>query len=97
MEELAKILMKAKEERGSIDFDMPESQILFDEKGDPYDVVPYERHLAHRIIEEFMIIANETVARHMEKLNLPFIYRVHEKPKIEKVKRFCRYNGRIRL
>ncbi|MFN3788192.1 MAG: ribonuclease R [Sulfurihydrogenibium azorense] len=88
MEELAKILMKAKEERGSIDFDMPESQILFDEKGDPYDVVPYERHLAHRIIEEFMIIANETVARHMEKLNLPFIYRVHEKPKIEKVNAF---------
>nr|WP_028950009.1 ribonuclease R [Sulfurihydrogenibium subterraneum] len=88
MEELAKILMKTKEERGSIDFDMPESQILFDEKGDPYDVVPYERHLAHRIIEEFMIISNETVARHMEKHNFPFIYRVHEKPKIEKVNAF---------
>lgn len=88
MEELAKILMKAKEERGSIDFDMPESKILFDEYGNPYDVVPYERHLTHRIIEEFMIIANETVARHMEKNGFPFIYRVHEKPKIEKVNAF---------
>ena len=88
MEELAKILMKAKEDRGSIDFDLPESEILFNENGDPYDVVPYERHLAHRIIEEFMIIANETVAKHMEKNNLPFIYRVHEKPKIDKVNAF---------
>lgn len=88
MEELAKILMKAKEERGSIDFDMPESKILFTETGDPYDVVPYERHLTHRIIEEFMIIANETVARHMEKHGLPFIYRIHENPKPEKVESF---------
>ncbi|NPA12372.1 MAG: ribonuclease R [Aquificae bacterium] len=88
MEKLAKILMKAKEKRGSIDFDMPESQILFTETGDPYDVVPYERHLAHRIIEEFMIIANETVARHMFKKNLPFLYRTHEKPDLDKVIRF---------
>ncbi|WP_457640638.1 ribonuclease R [Persephonella sp.] len=88
MEELAKILMKAKEKRGSIDFDMPESQILFTETGDPYDVVPYERHLAHRIIEEFMIIANETVARHMEKYEYPFIYRTHEEPDLDKVIKF---------
>ncbi|WP_297453305.1 ribonuclease R [Persephonella sp.] len=88
MEELAKILMKAKEKRGSIDFDMPESQILFTETGDPYDVVPYERHLAHRIIEEFMIIANETVAKHMFKKELPFIYRVHEEPDLDKVIKF---------
>ncbi|WP_029520443.1 ribonuclease R [Persephonella sp. IF05-L8] len=88
MEELAKILMKAKEKRGSIDFDMPESQILFTETGDPYDVVPYERHLAHRIIEEFMIIANETVARHMFKKELPFIYRIHEEPDLDKVIKF---------
>jgi len=70
--------MKAKEKRGSIDFDMPESKILFTETGDPYDVVPYERHLAHRIIEEFMIIANETVARYMFEKGYPFIYRTHE-------------------
>ncbi len=88
MEELAKILMKAKEKRGSIDFDLPESQILFTETGDPYDVIPYERHLAHRIIEEFMIIANETVARHMEKNKYPFIYRVHEEPDLDKVIKF---------
>ncbi len=88
MEELAKILMKAKEKRGSIDFDMPESQILFTEHGDPYDVAPYERHFTHRLIEEFMIIANETVANHMEKLEYPFIYRTHEEPDIEKVIKF---------
>ncbi|WP_457623668.1 ribonuclease R [Persephonella sp.] len=88
MEKLAKILMKAKEKRGSIDFDMPESQILFTDAGDPYDVVPYERHLAHRIIEEFMIIANETVAKHMEKKGYPFIYRTHEEPDLDKVIKF---------
>ncbi|WP_457644460.1 ribonuclease R [Persephonella sp.] len=88
MEELAKILMRAKEKRGSIDFDMPESQILFTETGDPYDVVPYERHLAHRIIEEFMIIANETVARFMEEKEYPFIYRTHEEPDLDKVIKF---------
>ncbi len=88
MEKLAKILMKTKEKRGSIDFDMPESQILFTETGDPYDVVPYERHLAHRIIEEFMIIANETVAKHMYEKGYPFIYRTHEKPDLDKVIRF---------
>ncbi len=88
MEELAKILLKEREKRGSIDFDLPESQILFTETGDPYDVVPYERHFAHRLIEEFMIIANITVAKHMEKTQEPFIYRTHEEPNIEKVIKF---------
>ncbi len=88
MEKLAIILMKAKEKRGSIDFDMPESKILFTETGDPYDVVPYERHLAHRIIEEFMIIANETVARFMFEKGYPFIYRTHEEPDLDKVIKF---------
>ncbi|HHG75046.1 MAG TPA: ribonuclease R [Persephonella sp.] len=88
MEKLAKILMKAKEKRGSIDFDMPESKILFTETGDPYDVVPYERHLAHRIIEEFMIIANETVAKFMFEKGYPFIYRTHEEPDLDKVVKF---------
>ena len=88
MEELAKILIKEREKRGSIDFDLPESKILFTETGDPYDVVPYERHFAHRLIEEFMIIANITVAKHMEKTGEPFIYRTHEEPNIEKVIKF---------
>ena len=88
MESLAKILLKQRERRGSIDFDLPESKILFTETGDPYDVVPYERHFAHRLIEEFMIIANITVAKHMEKLELPFIYRTHEEPEINKVIKF---------
>ncbi len=88
MEELARILMRAREKRGSIDFDLPESQILYTETGEPYDIVPYERHLAHRLIEEFMIIANETVARHIEKLGYPFIYRTHEEPNLDKVIKF---------
>ncbi len=88
MEELAKILLREREKRGSIDFDLPESKILFTETGDPYDVVPYERHFAHRLIEEFMIIANITVAKHMEKTQEPFIYRTHEEPEIEKVIKF---------
>ena len=88
MEALAKILLKQREKRGSIDFDLPESQILFTDTGDPYDVVPYERHFAHRLIEEFMIIANVTVAKHMEKLGYPFIYRTHEEPDIDKVIKF---------
>ncbi len=88
MEELAKILIREREKRGSIDFDLPESQILFTPTGDPYDVIPYERHFAHRLIEEFMIIANITVAKHMEKTMEPFIYRIHEEPELEKVRKF---------
>ncbi len=88
MEELTKILLKEREERGSIDFDLPESKILFTETGDPYDVVPYERHLAHQIIEEFMILANRTVAKFMEERGYPFIYRTHEQPDLDKVVRF---------
>ncbi len=88
MEELTRILLREREERGSIDFDLPESKILFTETGDPYDVVPYERHLAHQIIEEFMILANRTVARFMEERGYPFIYRTHESPDLDKVIRF---------
>ncbi len=88
MEELTKILLKEREKRGSIDFDLPESRILFTETGDPYDVVPYERHLAHQIIEEFMILANRTVAKFMEEKGYPFIYRTHEQPDLDKVVRF---------
>ncbi len=88
MEELTRILLREREKRGSIDFDLPESKILFTETGDPYDVVPYERHLAHQIIEEFMILANRTVAKFMEEKGYPFIYRTHEQPDLDKVVRF---------
>ncbi|NPA52280.1 MAG: ribonuclease R [Aquificae bacterium] len=88
MEELTKTLLKEREKRGSIDFDLPESKILFTETGDPYDVVPYERHFTHQIIEEFMILANKTVASFMEEKGYPFIYRTHEQPDLDKVVKF---------
>lgn len=83
--ELAKILMKAKEERGAMDFSFPESVIIMDEKGDVTDVFAEQRRIANRIIEEFMLITNETIAEKYTKLRLPFVYRVHETPTLEKI------------
>lgn len=85
MENLYRILSKKRWEKGSIDFDLPESEVIVDEFGQPVAVVPYERHIAHRIIEHFMISANETVAMHLEHLGYPCLYRVHEKPDPQKV------------
>lgn len=88
MAELASILTENKTARGSIDFDMPECKIIVDERGKVVSVEPYERTLSHRIIEEFMILANETVAEAMFNMQLPFVYRVHEKPSEEKLEGF---------
>jgi len=85
MEILYRILSKKRWEAGSIDFDLPESEVIIDEYGEPVAVVPYERHIAHRIIEHFMISANETVAQHLEKAGYPCLYRVHENPDPERV------------
>ncbi|MDQ7038500.1 MAG: ribonuclease R [Aquificota bacterium] len=85
MEDLYRILSRRRWERGSIDFDLPEAEVVVDEFGEPTAVVPYERHIAHRIIEHFMISANETVARHLETLGYPCLYRVHEPPDPERV------------
>jgi ribonuclease R len=86
MEELADILRtERRDKRGAIDFDFPESKIILDEKGKPVDVVLYERTVSHRIIEEFMLVCNETVAEFMFWSNLPFLYRVHEDPSSEKL------------
>ncbi len=85
MEDLYRILSRRRWERGSIDFDLPEAEVIVDEFGEPTAVVPYERHIAHRIIEHFMISANETVARHLESLGYPCLYRVHEPPDPERV------------
>ena len=82
MRELAQILMKKREARGSIDLDAKEAQIVC--KDGQIDVREYKRTMAHRIIEEFMILANETVAEFVTAYELPFIYRVHEKPSEEK-------------
>ena len=85
MEDLYRILSRKRWERGSIDFDLPEAEVIVDEFGEPTAVVPYERHIAHRIIEHFMISANETVAKHLESLGYPCLYRVHEPPDPERV------------
>jgi ribonuclease R len=91
MAELAEILRNKRMKRGAIDFDFKEAKVLVDENGKPYDVMVRERSVAERLIEEFMLVANETVAEHFHWLNVPFIYRVHEDPKPEKLQRFLEF------
>ena len=88
MKELALLLHKRREARGSIDFDLPEPVIEFDEAGRMMSIVRSERNIAHRIIEEFMLVANGAVARYLEKREIPSLYRVHEKPDPKKVAEF---------
>ncbi len=85
MEQLAGILRKRRHQRGSIDFDFAESKILLDDNGHPIQIKPYERNVATKLIEDFMLIANETVAQHFFWLDIPFVYRTHEKPDPEKL------------
>lgn len=88
MADLATILRKAKTKRGYIDFGVDEAKILVDEKCVPYDVVLRDRGVGENLIEDFMIAANECVATHIYFMNLPFVYRVHEYPKEEKIRSF---------
>ncbi|TGA97348.1 ribonuclease R [Sporolactobacillus shoreae] len=88
MAELAKVLEKHRQDRGAIDFDFTEAKIIVDEEGKPTDVVIRERTEAERLIESFMLAANETIAEHFEKRQLPFLYRVHEEPNPEKLQKF---------
>lgn len=85
MGELSDLLLKKRQERGSIDFDFPETYLVIDENGKLVDVRARETNRAHRLIETFMVIANETVAEHMYKEKVPFVYRVHETPDVEKM------------
>ncbi len=87
MKELADILRARRRQRGSIDFDFPESRIILDEQGRPVDIRPYERNAAARIIEDFMLLANETIAENYFWQELPFVYRTHDYPDPEKMKR----------
>ncbi|WP_338653525.1 ribonuclease R [Sporosarcina psychrophila] len=91
MADLAAILKQKREDRGAIDFNFKESKILVDEKGWPTDVVIMERTVSERLIEEFMLAANETIAEHFHWLKVPFIYRIHEDPKAEKLQRFFEF------
>ncbi len=88
MNELAKILRKEKESRGYIDFDLDEAEVLQDENGVAIDIVKREREDGEKLIEDFMIAANETVASHIYNMDLPFIYRVHGTPNSEKIDDF---------
>lgn len=85
MGKLAEKLSQKRFARGSLDFNLEEAKILLDDEGHPVDVIKEERRISNRIIEEFMIAANEVVAEHIYWLKLPFIYRVHETPDDEKI------------
>lgn len=85
MKELASILREKRRKRGSIDFDFPETKIILDRQGHPLEIKPYDRNVATKIIEDFMLIANETVAQHFYWMELPFVYRTHDNPDPEKI------------
>jgi ribonuclease R len=88
MKELALILNRKRQKRGSIDFDLPEPVIEFDEQGLVQGITRSERNIAHRLIEEFMLAANESVASYLENKNVPSLYRIHEKPDPKRVFEF---------
>ena len=85
MQELSAVLRAKRGKRGAIDFDFPEAKIVLDEKGKPIEIKPYERNVATKIIEDFMLAANETVAQDYFWQELPFLYRTHELPDQEKM------------
>lgn len=89
MERLSGILRKKRKKRGSIDFDFPETKMLLDEKGIPVEIKPYERNVATKMIEDFMLIANETVAEDFFWQEVPFVYRSHENPDPEKMQKLA--------
>lgn len=91
MADLAKILRANKEERGYIDFDIDEPKIIVNETGEAIDVVKRERGIGEKLIEDFMIAANETVATHIYFMELPFVYRVHGEPNEEKINSFIKF------
>ncbi|TWT00221.1 ribonuclease R [Planomicrobium sp. CPCC 101079] len=91
MGELAAILREKRDRRGAIDFDFKEAKVLVDEEGYPVDVVVRERTVSERLIEEFMLAANETVAEHFHRMEVPALYRIHEDPKPEKLQRFFEF------
>ena len=86
MKELADILREKRKKRGSIDFDFPETKVILDERGKPLEIKPYDRNSATKIIEDFMLMANETVAEDYFWQEIPFLYRTHDNPDPERMK-----------
>lgn len=96
MEELRQILGEKRRKRGSVNFDLPESKIILDESGKPIDIKPYEKSIATNMIEEFMLVCNETIAENSFWQEMPFMYRSHQEPdedKLEKMEQFLRGFG----
>ena len=91
MEELSYILRDRRKQRGSIDFDFPETKMVLDEHGKPVDIKPYDRNVATKMIEDFMLLANETVAEEYYWRELPFLYRTHEMPDEDKIKKLSTF------
>jgi ribonuclease R len=91
MEKLAEILRSKRMKRGSIDFDFPETKVILDRAGNPIDIRPYDRNVATRLIEDFMLVANETVASDYFWREVPFVYRTHENPDNEKMQKLSTF------
>ena len=91
MAELAAILRKKRMKRGSIDFDFPETKVILDPEGNPVDIRPYDRNVATKLIEDFMLAANETVAADYFWREVPFVYRTHEQPDSEKIQKLSTF------
>ncbi len=91
MQELAGILRSRRMKRGSIDFDFPETKVILDENGKPVEIKPYDRNVATKIIEDFMLIANETVAEDLFWQEMPFVYRTHENPDADKIQKLATF------
>lgn len=91
MADLALVLRKKRLKRGAIDFNFPEAKVIVDEQGKPVDIVKRPRTIAEQLIEEFMLAANETVAEHFYRLEVPFVYRIHENPDAEKLQAFYEF------
>ena len=91
MKELADLLRAKRKKRGSIDFDFPETKVILDEQGKPVDIRPYDRNAATKIIEDFMLIANETVAEDYFWQEVPFLYRTHDNPDPDRMRKLATF------
>ena len=91
MQKLSEIVRRKRRNRGAVDFDFQECEIKLDESGHPVDILPHERNVATKLIEDFMLLANETVAQHFFWLEVPFVYRTHDKPDPEKIQKLTTF------